>query len=195
MPFFACGGIPFRTAGSHGRYMENKGKKIFGLLAEMLDYPTHRIAAQAREAAPTLELANPATKPHIDRFLDFCHSNPLSRLEEIYIETFDLQAACCPYVGHHLFAEDRSRSLFVVRMREHYGSHVSYRNELPDHITIMLRSLVVQDSVEEARDLIFLCLVPALRKMIALLIGSSNPYREVMIAVLLTLETEGDAPN
>ncbi len=170
--------------------MKKRGKKIFSLLAEMLDYPTQRIAAQALEAAPALESANPAARPHIERFLQFCHVNPLSRLEEIYIQTFDLQAACCPSVGHHLFAEDLSRSLFMVKMKEHYGSHVSYGNEPPDHITIMLRSLVVQDSVEEARDLIFLCLVPALRKMIALLPDSGNPYREVMKAVLLALETE-----
>ncbi len=174
--------------------MIKRGKKFFRLLAEILEYPTDRIVEQIDDTMNVLAFMNLEAKLHLAKFRQFCLDNQLSRLEQIHIRTFDRNPACCPYVGYHLFDAERSRSLFIAKLKEHYSAHLAARKQLPDHLCMMLRSLVVQESVEEARDLIVYCLIPAVRKMIALLKDTDNPYRDVLQAVLLTLETEDRNP-
>lgn len=170
--------------------MQKRGKKIFSLLAAILQYPTQRTIEYVCESITVLEVLNAEAKRHLDYFREFCLTNPLNSLQEIHTGTFDLEAACCPYVGYYLFDKDHSRKLFMTRLIEHYNAHITSRNEMPDHITSMLRSLVVQESAEEAQELIDYCLIPAVKKMVDRIKGSGNPYQEVLQAVLLTLETE-----
>jgi nitrate reductase assembly molybdenum cofactor insertion protein NarJ len=168
--------------------MLTRGKRIFGLLASILEYPSPGINSQIDKSIAFLALLNPEAKLHLDQFRGFCSDNPLSRLEEIHRKTFDLDAPCSPYVGHHLFNYDRSRMMFQARLRRRRYPGIPSRNPHPDHIADMLRSLIVQESVEEARELAVCCLVPALRKMISRLEDNGNPYQSVLQAVLLTLE-------
>ncbi len=171
--------------------MEKRGKKIFGLLASVLEFPTDRTIGQVDAAMEVLRFVNEEASSHLADFRKFCAAQPPHELRRIHLRTFSPTAACCPNVGHHLFGHDRSRLLFAAKMKEEYLSHVdSQKRENPDHITVMLRSLIVQDSVEEARELIGCCLIPAVRKMIVLLDAGNNPYRHVLHAVLLTLQTE-----
>lgn len=169
--------------------MLTRGKKIFDLLAAILEYPTPSISSQVNESISVLALLNPEAKLHLDQFRQFCSNNPLSRIEDIYQGTFDQDAPCSPYVGHHLFSYDRSRTLFQARLRQQHHPRIPSRNQRPDHIAVMLRSLLLQESVEEARDLIVYCLIPAVKKMIARLERDRNPYEAVLQAVLSTLES------
>lgn len=170
--------------------MEKRGK-IYSLFAAMLECPTDRLIEQVNASIALLEILNPLAKGQLVLFRAFCLTNPLAALRDIYLRTFSRTAArCFPAVGHHLFGHDRSRFLFAEKVKEEYHSHVvSPEKHVPDHIAVMLRSLVVQESVEEARELIGCCLIPAIGKMIALLSGD-NPYRSVLKAVLLTLQSE-----
>lgn len=165
------------------------------MLAVILEAPAQGIVEHVRETMKVLELINWDAKRHLDNFHEFCLANPLDSLREIHTRTFDSGPRCSPFVGCHLFSDDRSRKLFVAKLREHYGAHVPNRKEPLDHIAVMLRSLVVQESVEEARELISYCMIPAVKKMIPLLQDGVNPYREVLQAVLLTLETEDRNPR
>ncbi len=171
--------------------MQKRGKRIFSLLASVLEFPTDRTTGQVDAAIEVLEFVNREASSHLAGFRDFCLARPLRELQEIYLKTFDCPAACCPNVGHHLFGHDRSRFLFAEKVKQEYLSHVdSGKKENPDHIAVMLRSLIVQDSIEEARDLISSCLIPAVRKMVIMLEAGRNPYRHALQAVLLTLRTE-----
>lgn len=171
--------------------MEKRGKKIFSLLAAVLEYPTNRLVERTDEAIRVLESVNRDASRHLAVFRDFCLVNNVCHLQDIYIRTFDLNAACSPFVGHYLLGQDRSRLLFAAKLKEDYLSHVdSHKKEKPDHIAVLLRSLTVQESVEEARELISCCLIPAARKMLIALADRDNPYRHVLQAVLLTLQSE-----
>lgn len=169
--------------------MVKRGKKIFKLLASILEYPTERIVEQTNDAMHVLEFVSSEAKLQMAKFRQFCLDNQLTRLEQIYTKTFDRNAVCCPYVGYHLFFRERTRRMFVAKLREHYVA----REEISDHVSVMLGSLVVQESIEEARELIAYCLIPAVKKMIDLL-DAANPYRDVLQAVLLTLENEDRNP-
>jgi len=173
--------------------MVQADRNVFDLLADVLEYPTTRIAGQAEECILALESVSGKAKGHFEAFSIFCRDVPVNTLEEVYTETFDLQALCSPYVGYHLFGEDHARGMFMVKLKEHYLKEDYFVNgELPDHISIMLRYLSVTVRGDETRDLINLCLIPAVKKMIPLFKDSGNPYQGVLQATLKALETERD---
>ena len=94
--------------------------KIYGLLADILEYPGPRIAEQVQTCVAAFKPMSGKARDHLEKFAKFCMTGPVSRLEELYTDTFDLQAICCPYVGYHLFGEDRGRGMFMVKLKEHY---------------------------------------------------------------------------
>jgi len=169
-------------------------RNIYGLLANVLEYPTSEIAGQAEACSSSLGVVCGQAQGCFDGFKEFCRKNPLSRLEELYTDTFDLQAICCPYVGFHLFGEDRTRGMFMVKLKEHCYSAGNYpvNGELPDHISVMLRYLSFAVRGDDTRDLISSCLIPAVEKMIPLFKSNGNPYQGVLQATLKVLETERD---
>lgn len=171
--------------------MEERDTNIYGLLADVLEYPTSRIVEQVKACQSVLETRSRQAHRHMGIFLEFCMKTPLGCLEELYTDTFDLQAVCCPYVGYHLFGEDRSRGMFMVKLKEHYRAlNHPLNGELPDHITVMVRSLALQQGGEEVRDLVEHCMILATKKMIALLNNKINPYQEALKSLLATLERE-----
>ncbi len=166
-------------------------KNIYSLLADVLEYPTPEIAEQAEACAFALALVNGKAQGHFETFSKFCTTVPVSRIEELYTDTFDLQALCCPYVGFHIFGEDRGRGMFMVRLKEHYrAENHEVNGELPDHISVMLRFLSDRERSSENMDLISYCLIPAMKKMVFLFKDGANPYRGVLEAALVLLETE-----
>lgn len=171
--------------------MEKRTGKLYSLLAGMLEYPTPDISERARECAAVLGPGRGPAKEYIEGFLKFSLANPSGRLEEIYTDTFDLQAVCHPYVGCYLFREDPRRGMFMARLKELYRSRGFLPGgDLPDHLAVMLRFLSRQEPDEEARDLIEFCLVPAVNKMLALFKDGGNPYQNVLKALLMMLEAE-----
>ncbi len=171
--------------------MIQAGRSVFDVLADVLEYPTQTIAGQAEACLLAIDSVSRKAKGHFEKFSTFCLAVPLSRIEELYTDTFDLQAVCCPYVGFHLFGEDRARGMFMAKLKEHYHAGDCPPNgELPDHISIMLRSLSDRQRRNETMDLISYCLIPAVKKMVSVFKEDNNPYRGVLEATLMLLEQE-----
>ena len=168
--------------------MERTDRNIYGLFADLLEYPSPQLAGQARECLAALGEKHAKARSHVEKFEKFSCSIPHSRLEELYTETFDIQAICSPYVGYHLFGEDRTRGMFMIKLKEQFSGLVACGYDLPDHLSLMLRFLDRGNGAEEIRELKEYCLIPAVKKMITLLKDSSNAYRGVLQAVLLVLE-------
>ncbi|HNS03555.1 MAG TPA: nitrate reductase molybdenum cofactor assembly chaperone [Anaerolineae bacterium] len=143
-------------------------RQLFGLFAELLGYPSHRLAAAAGEAAALAGPISSTAAAHLLRFQTFAAQTPLARVEEIYTSVFELDAACHPYVGYHLFGESYKRSAFLLGLKERYRPHgLAYGVELPDHLSVVLAYLAVNRDPCEAEVLIGEALQPALQKMLA----------------------------
>lgn len=100
-------------------------------------------------------------------FRAFVEETPPGRLEEIYTGTFDLDAACYPYVGYHLFGESYKRSLFMQQLKERYQAQgFMVEHELPDHLAVLLRFLATGDDPDLVHIIIQEALLPALEQMI-----------------------------
>ncbi len=158
----------------------------FEPIADLLDYPSNDLSGQVKECMRLFSHLQRGSEL-LKGFSSFVDCAPISRLEEVYTSTFDLQPVCCLYVGHHLFGEGPKRGLFMAGLKEHYElCDFSSEKELPDHLGVMLRFIAGRWS--EEKEMISECVVPALKKMLEHLAEGINPYKEVLSAILLYLE-------
>ena len=109
-------------------------------------------------------------------------------MQELYVQTFELNPACTLEIGWHLFGENYERGEFLVRMREQLRRHgVAESIELPDHLTHLL-ALIGRMEHSEATDLVGSSVLPGLGKIKAAL-GDST-YSELIVAIEKKLESE-----
>ena len=141
--------------------------RIFTLFAKLLDYPWTPLTGVARECAELVAESSPRAAAYLQEFEAFVNRTPHSRLEEIYTSAFELNAACHPYIGYHLFGESYKRSIFLLGLKERYRLYnIDCGVELPDHLAVMLRFLAVNQDVAETDGVIREALHPALCKML-----------------------------
>ncbi len=160
----------------------------YALFAPILDYPTLGLAAALNEAIAQILPINPEAAGRLADFKAQAECVGLGRLEEIYAQSFDLQADCSPYAGYQLFGEDWRRSFFLAELNGRYlAAGFTCGDELPDHFAVLLRFLSVQTDREEESALRDDCLIPAASKMVERLGGSHNPYRSAFEALVLCL--------
>jgi nitrate reductase delta subunit len=133
----------------------------------MLEYPAGETLQAALEAQGLLRDACPEAAALLKEFYDYAVSLPPGRLEEVYTGTFDLDAACHPYVGYHLFGETYKRSIFLVELKQRYNAQgfTFPDNELPDHLAVILRFLAVTRDHTQADEIARDALLPVLDRM------------------------------
>jgi len=167
--------------------------QVLRLFADILEYPTPDLVRQAKACADLLLVVNPKAAALLDGFCAFVEQTSLTRLEELYTSTFDLQVVCYPYIGYHLFGESYKRGAFMARLNEGYRAYnFSAGNELPDHLPVVLRFLALGQDGEFSQTLVREGVIPAVDRMAqAFGSNSSNPYGQVIRALLLVLQ-EGE---
>ncbi len=112
---------------------------------------------------------------------------PLSKREELYIKTFDLNKAGTLDLGWHLFGEDYNRGLFLVKLRQYLRRlEIAETSELPDHVSQVLRTLGRMD-IEEAKQFAHACVIPAL-ETIGEGIQQYNPHDRVIAGLVQILK-------
>jgi nitrate reductase delta subunit len=147
--------------------VNERERRIFHLFANLLTYPLANLADSALACEALLAEDYPEAAACLRELRQSVVDSPLCRLQEIYTITFDLDAVCHPYVGHHLFGESYKRSAFMLALTERYQKvGLDSGSEVADHLAVLLRFLsLCQDQGEIeviARD----ALVPALRQMV-----------------------------
>ena len=120
-------------------------KRIYTLLAELLDYPATPPERSAVECGEALTAAGiDHTLPEFDAFM---RESPAGQIEETYTATFDVNPACYIYAGYILFGESFKRGEFLVKLKEKYrerGFDVG-GSELADHLSVIFRFMATLD--------------------------------------------------
>ncbi len=180
-------------------------ERFLALLADLLDYPHDGLADRARECEWLARRLAPEAAPALGRFREFLEATPPGRVEEVYSATFDLDASCHPYVGHHLFGESYKRSVFMLELKRlHRARGTDSGSELPDHLPAVLRLISREHEPDAADELLQLALLPAVERMCGGLRAGDpgesaaaprkdGPYRELLEAVRLALVALGPA--
>jgi nitrate reductase delta subunit len=165
---------------------------LYQRLASILEHPTPFLWERLERSIHLLAHSHDGAAELLRRFKSILEQTRISRMEEIYTRTFDLQPLCFPYVGYHLFGEETRRGMFLAKLRERYRLYdFSPGNELPDHLAVMLRFLDRLEEGEESGELVRECIIPCLEKMIRGFGERENPYKLVMEALLEVIQDKG----
>ncbi len=170
--------------------------ELLARLAEVLEYPTSDLGEQCRALSRLLEEDRPGAAHAMDDFGTAIEALPLSRLEEIYAATFDVNPVCCLYVGYHLFGESYKRGAFMARLNADFREHgFEPGNELPDHLPVILRYLSVLDDPGPRSWLMEEAVLPALTKIAKGFERTDNVYAALIQLVLIALAPPGYVPS
>ncbi|MBE7535996.1 MAG: nitrate reductase molybdenum cofactor assembly chaperone [Anaerolineales bacterium] len=148
-------------------YTEIEMRSLYHWFAGILEYPTGETLPAALEAQKLLEEKDPASAAHLRKFYDYAAALTPGRLEEVYTGTFDLEAACHPYIGYHLFGETYKRSAFLVELKQRYAAEDFNfpATELPDHLAVILRFMAVTRDPTQADEIARDAFLPVLDRM------------------------------
>ncbi len=154
----------------------------YRIFARLLEYPTEELM----DFVKNLEFSEMS----FIKFKEQVKQLNLNKLEEIYTQTFDLQAICYPYAGYQLFGEDYRRGDFMTKLKEEYRAKgfVPPEGELPDHIGVILRYLSHNPSdtvlIEE-------CLLPVFEKFLRTFKeNTDNPYYFLLKGIFEAIKSE-----
>ncbi len=146
--------------------MQADVRPIYGLFAELLEYPRNVPVDVAHRCRELVASVDPGAAPLIEEFEVFLGETDTGSLQEVYTQTFDLEATWHPYVGYHLFGETYQRSVFLVALKERYERFgFADDTELPDHLPVVLRFLSICDEQSMADEVVVEGLLPMLVKM------------------------------
>lgn len=152
--------------------------------ATLLSYPGENVLAEAVACSVALKDISPESSGFLESFIHFLETNNISRIEEAFTGTFDLQSLCHPYVGYQLCGESQQRTMFMIKLRELYQQYgfVS-ANELPDHLTEVMRFVGSINDQDCRQEIIQDGLLPALTKITQGIESDGHPYLAVLKAL------------
>lgn len=164
-------------------------EKILRSLRRLVEYPSESTLESAELLYVALQPELPQVARRIAEFGEWIERCTLEELEETYTKTFDVNPDCALEVGWHLFGEEYTRGLFLVRMREElrrYG--LAESAELPDHITHVLDVIGAMPKSEAAR-FVRACVLPAVETMRDAFHKCESQYRNVFACLAEVLKT------
>jgi nitrate reductase delta subunit len=160
----------------------------YASLALMLDYPLDKRGLQAANSTVSDYLNTQCPGSSLTAFDKFVAASPLAALQEEYVATFDFNPATAPYLGHHLFGDNRKKGGYMIRLKQDYGRHgyVPPGVELPDHLAVVLGFLahLAREEGDEARkSFIAESVLPGMERMAALFADrKESPWKQVVDA-------------
>jgi len=136
-------------------------------LAELFVYPSEGFARRVRRVQAELDSRWPAAGAELRPFTELVSSTSSEKVEELYVRTFDVQAATSLDIGYVLFGEDYKRGVLLVHLNEeHTEAGLDCGGELADHLPNVLRLVGTTEKTELRLELVRRILVPALTRMI-----------------------------
>lgn len=170
--------------------MESKANAL-DALASCIEYPTTELPSKIEKTVSVVKRRDRQAGWLLERFLTFLASTPVESAEEMHTQSFDLEPACCLYVGYHLFGDTHRRGVFMAHLAQWYQSYgFSAGEELPDHLAVLLRFLARAGEGVERSELIEYCLAPALEAIARGLNEKKSPYGDLIAAISLLVNRE-----
>ncbi|MBI5415805.1 MAG: molecular chaperone TorD family protein [Candidatus Omnitrophica bacterium] len=167
-------------------------RELCGRLGSFLEYPGDGPRDIARAAEVAVESGSEAAAAFLHGFsAEMDAMEPWMR-QEHYVRTFDVMPKCPLYLSVHLFGEESfKRAELMTGLKTVYERHNRFEmTELPDHLALVLKNNEIFED-EEWAELVSMCILPALPKMIRGLEKCGNSYALVLKAVqALLMERE-----
>ena len=139
----------------------------YSLLASLFAYPDAGLRANTEGILTYLDRHYPDARQHLEPFRDCALQSTVSEMQEIFLRSFDVQAATTLDIGYVLFGDDYKRGALLVNLnREHELVGNDCYGELADHLPNVLRLIPLIEDDAFRNELVDRLLAPALRKVI-----------------------------
>ena len=162
---------------------------ILKKFAEILSYPGEGHTTLIEACRNATSEIDPEGARYLSEFSTRIRGLTLEEVQELYVQTFDLNPVCALEVGWQLYGDNYDRGNFLVKMRQELERHdVRENRELPDHLSNVL-PLLAQMELGEAMKFAAASTVPALKKMLVAFEGKQSPYESVLRALSRVLES------
>jgi len=156
-------------------------KHICHLFANALSYPDEDYQEKVTVCLQRLE-EYPQAAESFRPFAEFVEAVEITRLEELFTATFDLNDKRPLEVGWHLYGEEYKRGQFLVKMRSLLREYeVEESTELPDHLSHCLQLLPGMEFAD-AEAFTQNYLLPALAQILEGF-DADNSYEQVIISL------------
>jgi nitrate reductase delta subunit len=148
-------------------------------LAPLLEYPTASFTALLDECQSAASGMAPDVAAGLERFALAVRHLSRAQLQELYAETFDMNASCTLDVGWHLFGDRFERGAFLSELRpELQAAGIAEGFELPDYLPHLL---ILMERAAPARAAALGQLIrPAVEKLEAALHARRSPYEHLV---------------
>lgn len=150
---------------------------LFEQLGECLEYPTQTTKAILADMESHIMAVSNIALFNFQEFAANINKLEMSTWQECYVRTFDVMPLCGLYLSVYLFGEENyKRSELMTGLKSIYDTHGEYgMSELPDHLAVILKKNSLF-SAEEWSELVSMCLIPAMPKLIKILEKNNSPY-------------------
>ena len=113
----------------------------------LLSYPDEALLARIPLIRAAAEAVPPDAARPLRRLCDHLARTPLTRLQQDYVETFDLRRRCSPYLTYFSHGDTRKRGMALLRFSHAYRSAGAdfAGDELPDHIAVVCEFAATTD--------------------------------------------------
>jgi nitrate reductase delta subunit len=105
----------------------------------LLAYPDEELLARLPLVRDALTNVPEAAAEPLVRLSEHLERTPLDRLQQDYVETFDLRRKCSPYLTYFSHGDTRKRGMALLRFTHAYRSSGAefFGGELPDHLAVV----------------------------------------------------------
>jgi nitrate reductase assembly molybdenum cofactor insertion protein NarJ len=165
--------------------------KIYTHIAKLFTYPTSDFrSVTAQLMVEFRQYGQSAVDEFLPVALHFT-SKPTNELQEYYIRTFDVNAACYLDIGYVLFGEESKRGQFLLNMKnEQLKAGNECGTEFADHLPNVLTLLPKIGDHLFREELVVSMVLPALRHMLENFRTEDNSYRGLLKLLVRVLETD-----
>ena len=144
-----------------------KDRNQYRVLANLFRYPDQDYVKNTNEAADVLRENYPEAYQELIPFLEIVNNKSIHDIEEIFGQTFHIQAICYLDLGYVLFAEDYKRGEFLVQMKnEQRVANNDCGEELADNLPNVLHLMTLLKDEEFLGELAVRVVTRALTKML-----------------------------
>ncbi len=113
----------------------------------LLAYPDDDLLARLPLVREALTNVPEAAAEPLVRLCEHLERTPLERLQQDYVETFDLRRRCSPYLTYFSHGDTRKRGMALLRFTHAYRSAGAEfaGGELPDHLAVVCEFAATAD--------------------------------------------------
>ncbi|NEE00628.1 nitrate reductase molybdenum cofactor assembly chaperone [Phytoactinopolyspora halotolerans] len=158
--------------------------------SRVLTYPDDRLLDELgllRSAVEAPGMLPDGTREPLAQVLEHIRATPLGEQQRQYVATFDLRKRCCLYLTWWAHGDTRNRGYALVGFKQAYrnAGMEPPRNELPDHLAVVLEFAAAGDP--EAGEALLCEHRPGLELLRQALHKAASPYAGAVDAVCATL--------